>query len=53
MGMTLWFFYGVILEDVPIMLWNLIALGLNIVVIFLIIRYRRKPEPSPTRDVPV
>ena len=42
MGMALWFFYGMILGDVPIMLWNLIALGLNITVIFLIISYRRK-----------
>jgi MtN3 and saliva related transmembrane protein len=46
MGMTLWFCYGVILGDIPIMLWNLIALGLNISVVFLIIRYRKK-EASP------
>ena len=50
MGMTLWFFYGMILEDIPIMMWNLIALSLNIVVIFLIIRYRRKPGTSLTRN---
>lgn len=42
MGMALWFVYGVILGDIPIMLWNLIALGLNIMVIFLILTYRRK-----------
>ena len=45
-GMALWFFYGVILADIPIMLWNLIALGLNILVIYLILRYRRKPAAS-------
>jgi MtN3 and saliva related transmembrane protein len=42
MGMALWFVYGVILNDIPIMLWNFIALGLNIIVIFLILKYRGK-----------
>jgi MtN3 and saliva related transmembrane protein len=42
MGMALWFCYGVILGDIPIMLWNLIALGLNIFVIVLIISYRQR-----------
>ncbi|MGD0818990.1 MAG: SemiSWEET transporter [Methanomassiliicoccales archaeon] len=45
-GMALWFCYGVILEDIPIMLWNLIALGLNLIVIFLILRYRRNQSAS-------
>jgi uncharacterized protein with PQ loop repeat len=44
--MALWFCYGVILEDIPIMLWNLIALGLNLIVIFLILRYRRNQSAS-------
>jgi MtN3 and saliva related transmembrane protein len=46
MGMALWFCYGVILGDIPIMLWNLIALGLNISVIFLILSYRQKQTSS-------
>lgn len=46
MGMVLWFFYGVILDDIPIMMWNLIALGLNIAVIYLILHYRRKHNAS-------
>ena len=46
MGMVLWFFYGVILDDIPIMMWNLIALGLNIAVIYLILSYRRKQNGS-------
>jgi MtN3 and saliva related transmembrane protein len=50
MGMTLWFFYGMVLEDIPIMIWNLIALSLNIVVIFLIITYRRRSGPIPAGD---
>ncbi|HEY3419857.1 MAG TPA: SemiSWEET transporter [Methanomassiliicoccales archaeon] len=41
LGMTLWFFYGMILADIPIMLWNLIALALNITVIYLILSFRR------------
>ena len=46
LGMALWFFYGVILDDLPIMMWNMIALGLNIAVICLIISYRRKQNSS-------
>lgn len=46
MGMALWFCYGVILGDIPIMLWNLIALGLNVSVIFLILSYRQKEISS-------
>ena len=49
-GMALWFFYGLVLGDIPIMLWNLIALGLNITVIFLIIRYRRIQVRSNSAD---
>ena len=52
MGMALWFFYGMILRDIPIMLWNLIALSFNIVVIFLIVRYRGKTVTPSTRDEP-
>ena len=50
MGMALWFFYGIILEDLPIMLWNLIALALNIMVIFLIMKYRREEKESIARN---
>jgi MtN3 and saliva related transmembrane protein len=46
LGMSLWFVYGVILNDLPIMIWNLIALGLNITVIFLILSYRRGGAPD-------
>ena len=52
MGMALWFFYGVILGDIPIMLWNLISLGLNLVVIFLILRYRREVKESSIWNEP-
>jgi MtN3 and saliva related transmembrane protein len=41
-GMALWFYYGMVLEDLPIMLWNFIAVCLNLVVIFMILRYRQK-----------
>ncbi len=44
-GMALWFFYGVILEDAPIMIWNLIALVLNLTVIYLILSFRRNNSP--------
>ena len=45
LGMALWFFYGVILEDAPIMIWNLIALVLNLTVIYLILSFRRNNSP--------
>lgn len=50
LGMALWFFYGLVLGDIPIMLWNLIALALNITVIYLIFRYRRNRARSIAPD---
>jgi MtN3 and saliva related transmembrane protein len=41
-GMFMWLIYGIWLESVPLILWNAIALVLNIVIIFLILRYSRK-----------
>ena len=51
-GMGLWFVYGLILEDLPIMLWNLISLGLNLAVIFMIMRYRQM-ESGPAIEKPL
>lgn len=41
-GMALWFYYGMVLQDLPIMLWNFIAVCLNLVVILMILRYRQR-----------
>jgi len=32
LGMLLWLFYGIYLNNLPIILWNAIALGLNLAI---------------------
>ncbi len=44
-GMLFWLFYGIWLGSMPLILWNAIALVLNLVIIVLILRYAR-PERS-------
>lgn len=39
-GMFMWFTYGVYLNNMPIIVWNLVALTLNVTMIALILRYR-------------
>ncbi len=39
-GMTLWLVYGLILQDLAIVLWNAIATSLNLGIIALKLRYR-------------
>ena len=40
-GLLLWLFYGISLENLPIVLWNAIAFSLNMVVVGLKLRYGR------------
>jgi MtN3 and saliva related transmembrane protein len=40
-GMFIWLIYGIWLDSLPLILWNAIALALNIVIIVLILRYSR------------
>lgn len=40
-GMTLWLIYGIVLEDIPIMLWNAVSVILNGVIIMMKLRYGR------------
>jgi MtN3 and saliva related transmembrane protein len=40
-GMLLWLFYGISLENLPIVLWNAIAFTLNMVVVVLKLRYAK------------
>jgi len=40
-GMLLWLFYGISLENLPIILWNAIAFALNIAVVGLKLRYAK------------
>lgn len=40
-GMLFWLFYGIWLDSLPIILWNAVALALNLIIIALILRYGR------------
>jgi len=40
-GMLLWLLYGVLLENLPIIIWNAIAFALNIAVVVLKLRYAK------------
>lgn len=41
LGMLLWLLYGIWLESLPIILWNAVALALNMVIITLKLLYGR------------
>jgi MtN3 and saliva related transmembrane protein len=43
-GMLLWLFYGISLENLPIILWNVIAFALNMVVVVLKLRYAKNHD---------
>ena len=47
-GMTLWLIYGIILEDIPIMLWNAVSVILNGVIIVMKLRYGGPKEICPS-----
>lgn len=41
-GLLLWSFYGIIKKDIPVMVMNGIAFTLNLFMMFLIFRYRKR-----------
>ncbi len=41
-GLALWVAYGIIIDDIPIIATNAVALTLNTFMLFLIYRYREK-----------
>lgn len=41
-GLLLWSIYGIIKEDMPVMIMNSIAFTLNLFMMFLILRYRNR-----------
>ncbi|MDD1746379.1 MAG: SemiSWEET transporter [Methanomassiliicoccales archaeon] len=43
-GMSIWLIYGIWLDSLPLILWNAVALTLNIVIIVLILRYGRNQK---------
>lgn len=40
-GIVLWIIYGVLKNDIPIIITNCISLTLNIVMLYFIIRYKK------------
>ncbi|MBZ9731479.1 SemiSWEET transporter [Salegentibacter sp. JZCK2] len=42
LGVFLWIIYGIIQNDLPIIAANGISLGLNSVMLYLMLRYRKK-----------
>ncbi|HVO78159.1 MAG TPA: SemiSWEET transporter [Methanomassiliicoccales archaeon] len=47
-GMLLWLFYGLTLDNIPIVVWNGIAFALNIGIIALKLKYSGKAERRGT-----
>jgi MtN3 and saliva related transmembrane protein len=45
-GMGLWLVYGIMLNDLPIILWNIIAMAFNAGLVMLKLSYS-KPKPAP------
>lgn len=45
-GMALWLCYGIVLDNVPIIFWNAVALMLNVIIIVMIVAFRKK-ERNP------
>lgn len=44
-GLAMWIWYGVLRDDLPIMITNGFSLVINAIVIVLGIRYKRSPAP--------
>ncbi|MBC7108456.1 MAG: SemiSWEET transporter [Methanomassiliicoccales archaeon] len=40
-GMFLWMVYGILIDSLPVIFWNAIALSLNVVLIALKMKYQR------------
>jgi MtN3 and saliva related transmembrane protein len=46
-GMLLWLFYGIYLNNLPIILWNAVALCLNLTIFAFKFRYKGKECDQP------
>lgn len=47
-GMGLWLAYGILLQDIPIILWNAVSVSLNAVIILMKFRFSRKDNVPVT-----
>jgi MtN3 and saliva related transmembrane protein len=43
-GMALWLGYGIMIDSLPIIFWNIVALGLNLGMILLKVKFSRPIE---------
>jgi MtN3 and saliva related transmembrane protein len=43
-GLFIWLIYGILLDSLPLILWNAVALALNLIIIVLILRYGRNQK---------
>jgi len=43
-GIALWLGYGIVIGSLPIIFWNVVALGLNLIMIALKIKYSKPVE---------
>lgn len=50
-GMSLWLVYGIVLGDIPIMLWNAISVILNAVIILMKLRYDKQKKRGVDKSV--
>lgn len=48
-GMGLWLGYGLVLNDLPIVFWNAVALTFNLVIVALKLKYKRI-RASPAKN---
>jgi MtN3 and saliva related transmembrane protein len=51
-GLSLWIWYGILREDLPIMVTNGFSLIINGIVIVLGVRYKRAAKRHPQREHP-
>jgi MtN3 and saliva related transmembrane protein len=46
LGMSLWLLYGIFLNDLPIVLWNSVAIALNGVIVFMKVQSDKKDKKN-------
>lgn len=45
-GLACWIWYGILREDLPIIVTNSFSVFINLLVIFFTIKYKNHPEPT-------
>jgi MtN3 and saliva related transmembrane protein len=50
-GLSLWIYYGTIIEDLPLILTNSFSLSFNLLIIFFKFKYKKAPTGESGRRV--